>query len=458
MKSTLTDNWALAQELESIVGTDAVCPWQDTDTFWQKRIESAIAPGTEIDCTVYPHTQEELAAAIACISRNRRGVLPVGSGSKLDWGGLVRIEPPNPRDRSQVSEPALKRGKGGLVVVSCDRINRLIDRAVGDLTVTVEAGMKFAELQRILATSDQFLPLDPAYPEQATIGGIIATADAGSLRQRYRGVRDLLLGITFVRSDGKIAKAGGRVVKNVAGYDLMKLLTGSYGTLGIISQVTMRVYPLPNASVTVILTGEAEALANTTQTLLSSALTPTAVDLLSRQLVEKLGLGKNLGLAVRFQSIPESVEQQSSRLLEVGYKLGLKGTICADKDETNLWQRLKSIIWSTTPDSTIICKIGIIPSASVNILAQFNLGDGLIHGGSGLGILRFEKATVENILQLRQQCESQSGFLSILKAPADIKQQLDVWGYNGNALSLMQKIKQQFDPENILSPHRFLFP
>ena len=458
MKSTLTDNWTLAQELESIVGTDAVCPWQDTDTFWQKRIESAIAPGTEIDCIVYPHTQEQLSAAIACISRNRRGVLPVGSGSKLDWGGLVSTDPPNPRDRSQVSEPALKRGTGGLVVVSCDRINSLIDRAVGDLTVTVEAGMKFAELQRILATSGQFLPLDPAYPQQATIGGIIATADAGSLRQRYRGVRDLLLGITFVRSDGKIAKAGGRVVKNVAGYDLMKLLTGSYGTLGIISQVTMRVYPLPNASVTVILTGEAEALANTTQTLLSSALTPTAVDLLSRQLVEKLGLGKSLGLAVRFQSIPESVEQQSRRLLEVGDKLGLKGITCAENDESDFWQRLKSIMWSTAPDSTIICKIGIIPSASVNILAELNLTDALIHGGSGLGILRFDSARVETLLQVRHQCEFNGGFLSILKAPADIKQQLDIWGYNGNALNLMQKIKQQFDPENILSPHRFLLP
>ncbi|MDF0553716.1 FAD-binding oxidoreductase [Kamptonema sp. UHCC 0994] len=458
MKSTVTDNWALAQELESIVGADAVCSWQDTDSFWQKRIESAIAPGTEIDCIVYPPTQEKLAGAIACISRNRRGVLPIGSGSKLDWGGLVKTEPSNPRDRSQVSEPPFLGNAEGLVVVSCDRINRLIDRAVGDLTVTVEAGMKFAELQQILATSGQFLPLDPAYPEQATIGGIIATADAGSLRQRYRGVRDLLLGITFVRSDGKIAKAGGRVVKNVAGYDLMKLLTGSYGTLGIISQVTMRVYPLPNASVTVILTGEAEALANTTQTLLSSALTPTAIDLLSKQLVAKLGLGKSLGLAVRFQSILESVEEQSSRLLEVGEKLGLKGITYIGNDESDLWQRLKSTIWSTAPDSTIICKIGTLPSESVNILAQLNLADGLIYGGSGLGILRFDSTTVETLLQVRQQCESHGGFLSILKAPADIKQHLDVWGYNGNGLSLMQKIKQQFDPENIFSPHRFLFP
>jgi len=451
MKSISTDSSALAQELESIVGTDGVCCWQDTDTFWQKRIESAIAPGTKIDCIVYPNTQAELAAAIAWASRNQRCVLPCGSGSKLDWGGLVKTEA-----STTPSEPPFLREAGGLIVVSCDRLNRLIEHAVGDLTVTVEAGMKFAELQQILAKAGQFLPLDPAYPEQATIGGIIATADTGSLRQRYRGVRDLLLGITFARSDGEIAKAGGRVVKNVAGYDLMKLLTGAYGTLGIITQVTMRVYPLPEASATVILTGEVEALATATQTLLSSALTPTAIDLLSNQLIEKLGLGKGIGLAVRFQSVAESVDEQSTRLLEVGDKLGLKAITYIDNDETDFWQRLKETIWSKEGESTIICKIGVIPSATTNILAQLNLADCLIHAGSGLGVLRFDAATPEMLLQVRRWCESNGGFLSILKATTEIKQNLDVWGYNGNGLGLMRKIRQQFDPKNILSPHRFV--
>lgn len=444
------DNSALAQELESIVGTGGFCHWEDTDTYWQKRIKSAIAPSTKIDYFVYPNTQAELAAAIAWASRHRRCVLPCGSGSKLDWGGLVKTAASTTSTNSPFKEA------GGLVVVSCDRLNRLIEHAVGDLTVTVEAGMKFAELQQILAKTNQFLPLDPAYPEQATIGGIIATADTGSLRQRYRGVRDLLLGITFTRSDGKIAKAGGRVVKNVAGYDLMKLLTGAYGTLGAIAQATMRVYPLPEASATVILTGESDALATATQTLLSSALTPTAVDLLSNQLIEKLGLGKNIGLAVRFQTVTESVAEQSTRLLEVSEKLGLKAITYIDNDETDFWQTLKKTIWSTAADSTTICKIGVPPSATANILAQLNLAEVLIHAGSGLGILRCENPTLEMLLQVRQWCESKGGFLSILKANTEIKQNLDIWGYNGNALGVMRKIKQQFDPENILSPNRFI--
>ena len=435
MKSFSTENYVSTEELQSIVGTSGICLRQDTEPFWQERVEKAVAPGTSIACTVYPNTQAELAAVIACARQNRWGVLPCGSGSKLDWGGLV---------------------KGVKIAVSTARLNKLVEHAVGDLTVTAEAGMKFADLQAVLAAAGQFLPIDPAYPQQATLGGIIATADAGSLRHRYRGVRDLLLGMTFVRSDGKIAVAGGRVVKNVAGYDLMKLFTGSYGTLGIISQVTFRVYPLPESSGTVILTGEAGGLAQAAQILLSSALTPTAVDLVSPDLVAKLGLGKGTGLIVRFQSIADSVKQQSARLLEVGEKLGLQGTKCSENDEHQLWQRLPETMWDSDTKSAIICKIGIRPSEAVTVIDQLPVQDAWIHAGSGLGVLRFETATAETLLQVRQRCEAKGGFLTVLVAPTDIKQELDVWGYTGSAIDVMRRLKQQFDQENILSPHRFI--
>lgn len=435
MKSFSTENYISTQELESIVGTSGICLEQEAEAVWQERVEKAVAPGTSIACTVYPNTQEELAAVIACARENRWAVLPCGSGSKLDWGGLV---------------------KGVNIAVSTARLNKLVEHAVGDLTVTAEAGMMFADLQEILGKAGQFLPIDPAYSQQATLGGIIATADSGSLRHRYRGVRDLLLGMTFVRSDGKIAVAGGRVVKNVAGYDLMKLFTGAYGTLGIISQVTFRVYPLPESSGTVILTGEAGALTQATQILLSSALTPTAVDLLSPQLVEKLSLGKGSGLVVRFQSIGESVKQQSARLLEVAEKLGLQGTSCGENDEHQLWQRLPETVWNYSTKSAIICKIGIRPSEAVKAINELPVQDALIHAGSGLGVLRFEAATADTLLQVRKGCEAKGGFLTVLVAPADIKQELDVWGYTGSAIDLMRRIKQQFDPENILSCDRFI--
>ncbi|MBE9094324.1 FAD-binding oxidoreductase [Tychonema sp. LEGE 07203] len=468
MKSFSTENYVTTQELENIVGTAAICLWQDTEAVWQNRVEKAIAPGTSIDCTVYPHTQAELAAVIACARQNRWAVLPAGSGSKLDWGGLVKLDPPNPPYQGGLSEPRFKkgeaglseppflRGAGGIAAVCTARLNRLVEHAVGDLTVTAEAGMKFADLQEILGKSGQFLPIDPAYPQQATLGGIVATASAGSLRHRYRGVRDLLLGITFVRSDGKIAVAGGRVVKNVAGYDLMKLFTGAYGTLGIISQVTFRVYPLPESSGTVLLTGESNALAQAAQILLSSALTPTAVDLLSPQLVEKQSLGKGSGLIVRFQSIAASVKQQSARLREVGEKLGLQSTSCGGNDEDKLWQRLSETMWNSGTKSAIICKIGIKPSEAVKAINELPVQDALIHAGSGLGVLRFETATADTLLQVRRGCEANGGFLTVLAAPTELKQQLDVWGYTGSAIDLMRRIKQEFDPENILSPNRLI--
>ncbi len=422
-----------ASDLASIIGEEnAVCLWENIELSQQKYIQQAmVSSGKLPSCIVYPRTQEQLAAVIAAAYRNNWRVLPCGSGSKLRWGGLA---------------------KGVDVVVSTERINQLIEHAVGDLTITVEAGMKFSRLQAILAGSRQFLALDPTAPESATIGGIVATGDTGSWRQRYGSVRDQLLGITFVRADGQIAKAGGRVVKNVAGYDLMKLFTGSYGTLGIISQVTFRVYPLQEASGTVVLTGMAEAVSQAADILRGSALTPTQADLLSTKLVSSLGLSKGLGLIARFQSIGESVKEQSNRLLAVGQKLGLNGAIYSDEDEATLWQRLRERMHSLTTESVISCKIGVLPTAAVEVLTQVELG--LIHIGSGLGMLQLDNPS--QVLEVRDRIQANKGFLSILDAPVTVKQQIDVWGYTDNALPLMRGIKEQFDSKNILSPGRFV--
>ena len=423
---------AIASCLASIVGEEnVICLWQNIPLSLQKAILQAIDPQLPPSCIVYPQTTEQLAAVITQAHHHKWRVLPCGSGSKLNWGGLA---------------------KNVDVVVSTERINQLVEHAVGDLTVTVEAGMKFCDLQPKLAHSRQFLALDPTALRSATIGGIVATADTGSLRQRYGSVRDQLLGITFVRADGQIAKAGGRVVKNVAGYDLMKLFTGSYGTLGVICQATFRVYPMPEISGTVVLTGEAKAVSQAADTLRGSALTPTQADLLSTQLVSSLGLGKGLGLIARFQSIAESVKEQSNQLLEVGQQLGLDGTIYSAVDEGDLWYRLGEQIHSSSTESAITCKIGVLPTAAVEVLTQVSMG--LIHIASGLGVLQFDSQ--DQVLQMRNDLVSGGGFLSILKAPVKVKQQQDVWGYTGNALPLMRRIKAQFDAGNILSPGRFV--
>ncbi len=410
---------------------DIVKTWKYLENEQQKQIKQGILSSNPPDCVVYPHTQEQLATVMAEAYHQNWRVLVCGTGSKINWGNLI---------------------EGVELVVSTERINKLIDHAVGDLTVTVEAGMKFCQLQAILAKANQFLALDPAVPQTATIGGIVATANTGSLRQRYGSVRDQLLGISFVRADGEIARAGGRVVKNVAGYDLMKLFTGSYGSLSIITQVTFRVYPVQQASQTVLLIGSSDGISTAGTTLRGSALTPTQADLLSAQLISDLGLGRGLGLIVRFQNIPESVCEQSNRLLEVARNLGLLGVKFSDSEESNLWERLQEQIYFNGTDSPIVCKIGVLPTAAIEILNIVGLG--LIHNSSGLGIVQLEDEG--EILKMRNLCQNNSGFLSILKAPMSVKSKIDVWGYRGNALELMQGIKKQFDNKNILNPGRFL--
>lgn len=380
-----------------------------------------------------PTSAAELAELVAIANRDRQPIVVAGHSSKLDWGGTIA---------------------GAKSIVSTQKLDRLIAHAIGDLTITVEAGMKFARLQEILATAGQFLPLDPAYPDRATIGGIIATADTGSLRHRYGGVRDLLLGITFARADGKIAKAGGRVVKNVAGYDMMKLFTGSYGTLGILTEVTLRVYPLPTISSTVMLTGAVDGLTQVSKILLASTLTPIAVDVLSTAFSQQLEISNTPSLIVKFATIPASIAQQSEQLLAIAKAAGLKGGIWQGAQEDQLWSGIQTGIWG---DAAIGCKLGVRSTAAVETIALLdrstaNTANGVIHLSSGIGACALAES--DHIQPLRSQCEAAGGFLSVLQAPVAVKQQVDVWGYRGNAVPLMREIKQQFDPLGILNPGR----
>jgi glycolate oxidase FAD binding subunit len=442
-----------SQTLEEIVGLSNYHPWQTLAATWRDRLHESIFPGTEIFGIVYPGTPAELATVVAWAAQNHWSILPCGAGSKLTWGGLIRQ--PADQQATQKSAP--------LLVVSTQRMNRLIDHAIGDLTVTVEAGMPIAELQKTLAAAGQFLAIDSSYPDAATIGGIIATADTGSLRQRYNSVRDMLLGLSFVRADGQMVKAGGRVVKNVAGYDLMKLLTGSYGTLGIITQATVRVYPLAEASQTVILSGEADAIAQAMQTLLLSALTPTCLDLLSASVISGLQGATGMGLAIRFQTIQSSVQEQVKRVIEVGQAIGLSSTTYAATEDATLWQRLRERMVPDSQAAAIACKIGLRASEAVTLFRQIDTlapsaWAGQLHAASGLGRLVIPTASLKSftLVQIRQCCQEKGGFLSVLQAPIAFKQQLDVWGYTGNALNVMRGIKQQFDPNRLLSPHRFV--
>lgn len=361
-----------------------------------------------ITAVIAPQTPAQLQKAIATASQHQ---IPLITLNSLHWGGLVKFPQPG-------------------IALDLSGLDQLVEHAVGDLTVTCGAGMKFRNLQATLAQAGQFLAIDPLLSDRLTIGEIIDTANTGSLRQRYGGIRDMLLGIAFVRADGELVKAGGRVVKNVAGYDLMKLLTGAYGSLGIICQATFRLYPLPLCDRTVVVRGA--KLEQLRAELLLSSLTPIACDLWAApelpfiQLVIRFG-GSELGVAT-----------QITRLEAMAVNLGLEvkifphGQIWADFCHGN---------------QPLICKIGTLPDRAYATVQEIQaIGAIQIHAASGLGIVSLDAG--ELIPKIRRILTQNSGFLTVLKAPPGCKANL--WG--GNASKIMSAIKHKFDPHNLLNP------
>ena len=395
---------------------------------WQNKVETVIDNDHKPYYLVSPQTKVILSQLVNLAHENYWQILPTGNGTKISWGKLI--------DRADL-------------IVSTAKLDNIIDHAVDDLTVTVESGVKLADLQRFLATKGQFLPIDPCFYDSATIGGIVATANTGSWRQRYGGVRDLILGLSFIRADGQESKAGGKVVKNVAGYDLMKLFTGSYGSLGIITEVTFRLYPIPEASGTIMAKGSPGKIKTLQQQISSSSLTPTAGDLLSASLLSQLNLGSELGLILRFQSISESVTQQLDQFYNWSKELDLSVTRYDHQEELTLWNNLREKSSDGNFKSLTICKVGILPSEAVNLLNQFN-HQGFINISTGIGQLLLN-STVKSpeLRKIREFCQQNGGYLTILNALPQMKKQLEPWGYTENMMIMMQKLKQNFDPHNV---------
>ena len=441
----------------NLIGDESVVLFDRLKPYLHQRIVQSLADDSlQPVCMLYPKTIAELSSAIALACKHRLRILPCGNATKLDWGGLV--------SRADL-------------IISTSRLNRVIEHCVGDLTVTVESGVNYQDLQSVLAKEGQFLAIDPPYSRTASIGGILATGSAGSWRHRYHSVRDMCLGVEFVRSDGEVVKAGGRVVKNVAGYDLMKLLTGSYGTLGIASTITFRLYPLPEYTQIALITGDAVAIAQAAQKISTSVLTPTACDLLSASAIADLGLGDGAGLVIQFSSLKASVLEQCDRVMILAKELNLQVQII--DAVADFWQLLEMLMWEDKlrdlncnldqiANNNIVCKLGILPAAAVFILQKceqifedksYALQ---IHMGSGLGVLRVHGssqnlgAIAQQIAKVRSMIESHDGFLTILEAPHELKVENNVWGYTGNAGDLMRKIQQKFDPKGLLSPNRLL--
>ncbi|MEO0867954.1 MAG: FAD-binding oxidoreductase [Cyanobacteria bacterium J06642_11] len=403
---------------QSLLGPGQVVPWSDLN---DNRFEGA----NETLSVVFPESVEQLSAVVRTCYEQRWRILSCGQRTKLHWGGQHQLQNID-------------------VVVSTARLNQLLDHWVDDFTARVESGISYADFQSKLQLQNQFWPVDPLYGDQATLGGIVATADGGSLRQRYGSVRDTVIGVQFVRYDGEVVKAGGRVVKNVAGYDLMKLMTGAYGTLGILSQINLRLYPIAAQSQTVVASGSAAAIAAAALQTRLKGITPVAMDI--------VGASGELRLAGRFQGIAAGVDEQVERFQAVAEAAGLA---CSPAEDSSFWS---SLALQLAGPNKVLCKVGLLPTELVPLLQTLADCTGWLarlHNGSGLGLIALDAAdAAERLPILRDHCTAHKGYLTVLQSPIDLG--LDPWGYTGNALGMMQAIKQQFDPHGLLNPGRFV--
>lgn len=381
---------------------------------------------------VEPGNADELAAVLRGAQAANLRVVPRGGGTKMEWGHAPR---------------------GLDFILSTWRLNRVLEHAWADMTATVEAGCTVASFQHTLAQHGQRLALDPLWPERATIGGVLATNDSGALRQRFGSLRDLILGITVALPDGTLARSGGKVVKNVAGYDLPKLFTGSLGTLGVITQATFRLYPSPAQSRTTTLTAPSrEILDQTLQSILDSTLVPSRLQIRAKP-------GVLACVDVSFEGSAAGIESQVNLLLRRCVQTGKTDSSPAIwKESEKLWENAASAVLSKV--SFLPAQCGAICELVDHHTQPRGMRWQMVAQALGMGWLRLEGGDEESlrgsIEKLRAEIAAREGSLVVYHCPDKMKSQIDVWGDVGNALPLMRRIKNQFDPDGILNPGRFV--
>jgi glycolate oxidase FAD binding subunit len=366
---------------------------------------------------VAPGNTEEIAAVLRLAQENHLAVVACGGGTKQGWGYPVT--------------PAL--------VLEMHRLNTLREHTWQDMTCSVEAGCTWAALEAGLAQHGQFVAVDPLWPDKATVGGIVATNDSGALRQRYGGLRDLVIGMTIVLADGTIAHTGGKVVKNVAGYDLHKLMIGAFGTLGVVTSVNFRLHSIPRCqrSFTVSATS-VEPVGRVMLAMLHAQLSTVAIQL--------RGGAQAFDLDIQLASLPEVLETQAGALEVLAQGEGLD--LRAADDE--VWSARQRIL---TAD--VVCKGTMLPSEIARFTERVRgLGGESVTQAGGIMIAGFPAAAAGQLAQLRRELEEAGGSLMILKQPAETR--LDCWGTFPDSLPLMREIKRRFDPDSILNPGRFL--
>jgi len=368
---------------------------------------STPSEGPGVGCSTAPASAEEAAELFQAVTD--RTVAIRGAGTKQDWGG--RLEPPG-------------------LTVDTRALTGVVEHAAGDLIVVVRAGTPMAELQQQLAAKGQQLALDEPV-EGATVGGTVAANISGPRRMLYGTARDLVIGMTIVRADGKVAQSGGKVVKNVAGYDLGKLFTGSYGTLGLITQLAFRLHPLPESGA--VVRSRVADFAAVLAGIRGAQVVPSAVEVDSAS-------GE---IAVLVEGTAAGVRARAATLAKI---LG------GDAGRPDWWGRYP---WE--PGGT-----GIKVTAALSRVPGLLSGRVKLRGSAGTGVLYAglsadtpPEEVARCVDELRTAARDAGGHAIVLTAPDEVRERVDLWG-PVDGLALMWRVKQQFDPAARLASGRFV--
>ena len=431
----------LVERLTAIVGADHVATGVALSPY--------VVEGRTPDAAVFPGTVEEVRAVLAVAADAGVPVVP--------WGGGTAIG---------VGMPATWSG----LVLGLSRLNRILEHEPGDLTVTVEAGVTVENLGKALRQKRQWLSLDPPDAGQATLGGVVAANASGPRRHLYGTARDLVIGVAVLTAGGDLVRGGGKVVKNVAGYDLPKLFVGSYGTLGVLVEVTFKLRPIPDEErfVAVALSNTKEAAA-ALPSVMASDLVPMAIELLDADAARALGIAAPVALVVGFDGLEEQIDWQTAELSRLVAACGgrVLGPLAPDA-AAKLGSAARHAI--DTPAS--VMRLSVLPTHVADTMEQGaasararGLGCAwAAHAGVGVltGVLSAPtgRETIEAVTAVLEEwrtiARAHGGWATLEWAPLAVKSALPVWDDLGAAGRVMQRIKAQLDPKNLLNPGRFV--
>ena len=395
---------------------------------------------------VTPGSTGETATAVALAAAEKMAIVPRGSGSTLDQGF-----PPARVD----------------VVIDLSRLDRILEYNPDDLTATVEAGVTVSSLAATLDRSAQFLPIDPPLAATRTLGGLVATNASGPLRARYGTLRDLLLGVRFVQADGVSTWGGSKVVKSVTGYDVPKLMVGSLGTLGLLTELTLRLHARPEAERTVlVVTSDAAAAQQLVALLLDSSLQPNRLEVLDAAALAAVGgAATGVGIAVSFGSVEAAVVAQEAEVISLARTCGAASATSVAPEFWAAYERL----WRRDDGATLLT-VGALPARLADTLdAVARAGSPLRDSGlttAGCAVVgsfrvRIGRAPAPAVAgfieRLRSAVGAWGGSVMVQGAPREVREAVDPWGpVPPDALAIMQSIKATFDPERRLNPGRFV--